>query len=270
MAVASEKVCTRRSTRGHEPEVVERLRSELNREPADVLERADDELAEIGGGRAHVLVAAGFLDGAKPEQDRRQRLPCLVVQLPCEPASLELLARDDAAKRIPGDPAREIDGDGGAIGELLGESQIGAGETGVGADLVVCDQHPDRPLTCKQRHVEAGRGADPARDVLVHLGILEQRVDSLAAAPLSTRAVFESPLERVTRMQARPRPLRRQLRSAGASPAGSAIATRRAPINSRSRVATRSSNGPSSNSPTSAPPISFSDSSCCDQAVADS
>ena len=37
---------------------------------------------------------------AEAEEDRRERLPRLVMQLACEAASLQLLARDDTAERI--------------------------------------------------------------------------------------------------------------------------------------------------------------------------
>jgi hypothetical protein len=43
----------------------------------------------------------------------------LVVQFTREALSLELLAFDDTAERVPSDPARKIDGDRRAGGELL-------------------------------------------------------------------------------------------------------------------------------------------------------
>jgi hypothetical protein len=76
--------------RGHEAEVVERLRAQLDREPADVLERRAHELAQLR--RAAVSVALPFvLERLEPEQDRRERLAGLVVQLAREPRPLELL-----------------------------------------------------------------------------------------------------------------------------------------------------------------------------------
>ena len=56
--VCSRNVSARRSSAGDEPEVVERRRPQLDGEPADVLERRDDELAH-GRDRGARLVGAG-------------------------------------------------------------------------------------------------------------------------------------------------------------------------------------------------------------------
>ena len=110
--------------RRDEAEVVERLRSQLHREPPDVLERCDDELAEVGDGAAGLVVEPGLVDRAEPEQDRRQGLTRLVVQLAGEPASLQLLTGDDASERVPSDAPRQVDGDRGAQCELLRDPQV--------------------------------------------------------------------------------------------------------------------------------------------------
>ena len=48
------------------------------------------------------------------EQDRRQRLPGLVVELARQASPLELLRIDDAPQHVARDPLREIHCDGGA------------------------------------------------------------------------------------------------------------------------------------------------------------
>ena len=98
--------------RRDEAEVVEHLRPQLDREPAHVMQRRDDELAHVGD-RLRALVALDLLlERLQAEQDRRERLAGLVVQLACEPAPLELLRVDDAPERVACDALREIDRDG--------------------------------------------------------------------------------------------------------------------------------------------------------------
>src|SRR5262249_61493550 len=100
-------------------------------------------------GSAEVIdadIAVRVLDCAQSEQDRRERLSRLVVQLPCEPTSLDLLAGDDAAERVARDTLRQVDGDRRAHRELLGQTEIGAGETVIASNLVVRDQDADRTV----------------------------------------------------------------------------------------------------------------------------
>ena len=52
-----------------------------------------------------------LLQRLQPEQDRRQRLTGLVVQLARKPRSLELLRLDHPADRVAADPLGEVDGD---------------------------------------------------------------------------------------------------------------------------------------------------------------
>jgi hypothetical protein len=119
----------------------------------------------------------------------------LVVQLPGEAAPLHLLSSDDAAKCVTRDLPREIDRDRGAVRELLGEPEVRAGESGIGADLVVRDEHADRSITSEERYVETGRRAQPSGNVLVHLRILEKRVDALASSALEHSSCLRVTLE---------------------------------------------------------------------------
>src|SRR5262249_56419330 len=79
--------------RGDESEVVERARTQLDREPPDVLKRRDDELTDRGNRRAALLRRNGGLQRLQAEQDGRQRLARLVVQLPGEAGTRTLLRR---------------------------------------------------------------------------------------------------------------------------------------------------------------------------------
>ncbi len=113
----------------------------------------------------------------------------------------------------------------------------------------------------QERDVEPAAGAEAPGRLLVDLGIVEERVDPLGAAALSTRPLFEPARSScIPTISAAPR--RRRPRSgASPSPAGSAIVTSRAPISSRRRRAISSSRRASSISLASAVPTSFSASS---------
>ena len=118
------------------------------------------------------------------------------MQLAREPAPLELLRLDHAAQRVAGDAGGEIDGDGGARGERLGEAQVGLGEARVGAFLVVGDDQTDRAPAGDEGNVEAAAGAEPPGRLLVDLGVVEQRIDPLGPAPLEHPAALRpGPLE---------------------------------------------------------------------------
>jgi hypothetical protein len=103
------------------------------------------------------------------------------VQLARQASPFDFLACDDAPQSVACDAAREVDGDGRPHCELLCEAKLGAAEALIAANLVVRDQHADRPLAREQRHVEAGRRPQPPGDVLVDLGVLHERVDPFAA-----------------------------------------------------------------------------------------
>ena len=103
--VCSRNVSARRSTRGHEPEVVECGRTQLDCEAPHVLQRRDDELAKCA--RRASRTSAGsrrLLERLQAEQNRRQRLPCLVVQLARQAPPLQLLRFDDPADGVAADP----------------------------------------------------------------------------------------------------------------------------------------------------------------------
>src|SRR2546430_12582992 len=72
--------------RGYEPEVVKRFGPELHSEPPHVLQSRYNELAHVADRLPEVAVATRVLDGAKTQKDRRQRLPCFVVELAGKPA----------------------------------------------------------------------------------------------------------------------------------------------------------------------------------------
>ena len=190
------------------------------------MERLDDLLAHGGERRCPLLVGLRLLDRLQPEQHRGQLLAGLVVQLAREPAALELLRLDDPAQRVAGDARREVDRDGGAGREGLGEPQVGLGEAGVAAFAVVRDEHADRPAA-RPRAVRRARcerrGAGPTpgrpRDRRASESIRSARRRS------STRPLFE-PARSSCRptISAAPSPSAASIRSVP-SPAGSAIVT---------------------------------------------
>ena len=205
------------------------------------MERLDDLLADGGEGLRALLVAPGLLDRLQAEQHRRQLLPGLVVQLPRQPAPLELLCLDDPTQRVAGDTRGEVDRDSGARSEGLGQAQVGIGEAWVGAIPVVGDDHADRPPAGDEGDVEAAAGAEPAGRFLVDLGIVEERVDPLARRRSSTRPLFDPARSSCKpTISPAPSPSAASIRSVP-SCAGSAIVTRRAPIRPRRRRAISSS-----------------------------
>ena len=182
--------------RRDEAEVVERLRPQLDREAADVVQRLHDLLAHGGERFGALLAAPRLLDRLEAEQHRGQLLAGLVVELAREPAPLELLRLDHAAQRVARDARGEVDGDRGPRREGLGEAQVVVGEARVGALPVVGDDHADRPLAGDERDVEAAARAEPPGGVLVDLGIVDERVDPLGPAPLEHAAALRRrPLE---------------------------------------------------------------------------
>ena len=156
-------------------------------------------------------------------------------------------------------------------GERLREPQVVVGEARARARFVVGDDDADRTSADDERNVEPRTDAEPASRLLVDLGILEHRVDPLAAAALEDAAGLRA-AERREACRRSPYPavaVGGGDRERVAGP-GSAISTSRASTSSRRRRATSSSSGSSSISEASALPISFSDSSWRSQRVADS
>ncbi len=122
-----------------------------------------------------------LLQRFQPEQDRRQRLAGLVVQLACEAAALDLLRLDGATEGVALDPFGEIHCDRGPLGECLGEAEVVVGEPfAVRPELVVGDDDADRPLVRDQRHVDPGSRVELASEALVDVGVVEHGVDALA------------------------------------------------------------------------------------------
>ena len=64
---------------------------------------------------------------------------------------------------------------------------------GLGAALVVGDDNADCVVAHDQRDVESGARLDETRRALVDLRIVDQRVDSLATAPLERPAGLRAP-----------------------------------------------------------------------------
>ena len=173
-------------------------------------------------------------------------------------------------QRIALDAAREIDGDGGALGEVLGEPQVGVREPRVATLPVVGEGNPDRAVARQQRHVQA-RGR--RRNCRATSWTTSGSSSTASTRSLRPRASTRADLRLGAgsrRAAARSAARRRSPRSAGRPPPatrsrrrerGSArVAARR---RAAAAVAARAR-------PASAALISCSDSSCRDQAVADS
>ena len=64
------------------------------------------------------------------------------------------------------------------------------GKAGIGALLVVDLEHTDRLVARDQRYPHAGAGRELPRHLLVHLGIVDHRVDALAPAALEHGTAF--------------------------------------------------------------------------------
>ena len=244
MPLRSANVSASRSSAAREAEVVQRRRPQLDREAPHVLERADDELSQVGLGALAPRPSPRRADRLQPEQDRRQRLARLVVQLAREAPALQLLRVDHAAHGVACDalatarprPPR-----------ARRRSRPGAGrrreKRASGPSLSWTATMPIARSRATQRHVQPGANAHPPRLLLVDLGIVEDGVDARALPALehaarlgaaAAQAVAEQAVSRFTLAVDRGDP---QL----AVRAGSAISARRAPISSRTRRQTRSS-----------------------------
>ena len=111
---------------------------------AHVLQRLDDELAQR---RDTVLRvgSTGLLERLQPEEDRRQRLPGLVVQLARDPLALQLLGLDDASHGITAHALGQVDRNRRARGERLGQANVAVREARRRSGLVVRHHDTDRP-----------------------------------------------------------------------------------------------------------------------------
>ena len=176
--------------RRDEAEVVEHLRPQLDREPAHVVQRRDHELADVGHREAGPVGLDLLLERLQAEQDRRKRLPRLVVQLAREPAPLELLGVDDAPKRVAGNALGKVDGDRRAGCERLRKADVVVGETRVAAELVVDGDQADRRGANDERHPEPRPRTEAANDIVIDVRIVQHRVAPLAAAEVEDAAAL--------------------------------------------------------------------------------
>ena len=186
--VCSWNVSTRRSSAGTRPKSSSAFGRSSTASRRTSCKRGHDELPQPRSRGAHVRVAPGVLELLQPEQDRGQRLPGLVVQLPRQPLALELLGADDAAQRIARHALGEVDCYRDPGREGLGQPQVLVGEARIAALLVVGREDADRPATQEERHEEAGPRAHRPPGFLVDLEVLDHRVDSLAATPIEHAA----------------------------------------------------------------------------------
>ena len=181
--------------------------------------------------RSSSLVGA-ILERLQAEEDRRQRLAGLVVELACEARTLELLRLDDAANGVAADSLGELDRGRRPRRERLGEPDVLVGEARRRAELVVRDDDADRATLDDERDVQGRANAHAASDLLVDLGIVEHGVDALAASRAgarvpswSHRARARSPPDRRRRT---PSPSAAAIRRRSRPPSGRAMSTRRA------------------------------------------
>ena len=165
-------------------EVIEGARAQLDGEPANVLKRRDDQPSQFLDRCTRAGVLHSFLQTFQPQQDRRQRLPRLVVQLSRQPPALELLGLDDPAEGVARDSLREVDRERSPRRKRLGEAEIAVREADVAVQLVVGRQDPDRAPPDEQRHPEAGPRARQAHRLTVDVRVLDHGVGPLAATAL--------------------------------------------------------------------------------------
>ena len=266
-ALLAERLCEPLHGR-HQPEVVERGRPQLDREPPDVLQgrrrraRAPTRRrralssarppARSASGRAGSTSAPGPSRRGAARASRARSSSC---------------ASTTRRTRIAADALREVDRDRRPGRERLRQAQVVLAEGGRLALLVVRDHHADRPPAGDERHEQSRANTEPPRRLLVDLGVVQHRVDALAAAALQDasrlRARELELASRRRRTRPRPRPPRR---AASRRPAARSARAAR-PTSSCRRPATSDRSGSSSNSEASALPISFSDSSWRSQRV---
>ena len=195
------------------------------------------------------LVAARSSSALFVSSDRRSprridvsACACLVVQFSGEPAPLELLSRNDAAQCVASDLARErstaIDA---RFANCSASRRSALVNRGSGPILSCATRTPIGRSRCKRRRARGRRGAEASSDVLIHLGILQKRVDAFALPSFEHSPVFESTLEVPT---ARGRRALTVSRGDAKRPRGRrGMATTRADQLAQAGRPTRSSNG---------------------------
>ena len=203
------------------------------------------------------LVLRGSSSDRQAEQDRRQRLTGLVVQLAREPPPLELLGLDDAPERVARDPLRQSIATAARAANALGDPEVLVGEPRVAPALSCATMTPigrsrttsgtQSPVRAPMRRASAWSTSGSS---------ISESTRSLRRRS-STRPLFDRAGASVTPTTRR-RPRRPPPRSRSRRPvAGSAIVTSRASISSRRRTATSSSSrGARSRSRARSPPRS--------------
>ena len=96
------------------------------------------------------------------------------MQLARDPAPLGLLGFEDRVDRFTRHAFREMNGEGGARAERLGEAKVIVGEAGIGAVLVEGGNDADGLLVKDERDEERRHAADSAGKDLIDLGILQK------------------------------------------------------------------------------------------------
>ena len=144
------------------------------------------------------LAAASFV-AAPPrplqaEQDRGQRLARLVVELAGEPRAARAPGprRPAGARRAATRSARST-ATAARAAKVSASRRSSSVKRGSAAALVVRGDHADRAgRATSQRHEQAGAQPEAAGDLLVDLGVVERRVDALAAPPLEHAAALRA------------------------------------------------------------------------------
>ena len=223
MPVCSRKVPTRRSIAGTRPKsssAFGRSSTASLRTSWSVVTTSSRNSRRRGHDARRVFESSKLL---QLEEDRRQSLPGLVVQLPRESLPLQLLRPDDTAKRVARDALGEVDGDRRPGCECFCEAHVLVGEPHVAAFLVVGGDDADRPVAQHHRHEDAGPGAHLPACLLIHLDVVDERVD-----PFASPSLQDAPCLRRLALQRIPTELLRPFAVGGADDAGSRPATGRA------------------------------------------
>ena len=129
--------------------------------------------------------SSAVLERLETEQDRGQRLAGLVVQLACQPAPLELLRRRRrAGTRRARSAAERSTATDARVANVSASRRSLSVKRASGTSLSCAASKPivrPRATSGTQSPVRAPK---PAHDLVVDLGIVEDRIDPLAAAAL--------------------------------------------------------------------------------------
>ena len=204
-----------RSSAAHEAEVVERLRPKLDGEPAHVLQRRDDQLAQLDAAAARESASSSF-SSSDLRPSRIEVSACPVSSCSsrarrrrsssCASTTRRSASRAMRSERSTATAAREAK-------VSARRRSLSVKRASLPSLSCSCD-HADRAAADEQRHPKPRAAPDQARDLVVHLGIVEQRV-----APLALAALEHAPA-----LRCRPR---NRLRRGSASPPSPATAAKR-------------------------------------------